>query len=163
MIEEGIRRICLLCCATLRRWCRRRVLTVPRPDAGLPRGQSLGEALTLYTALKSVCSASPGTAPSTTHPPPPPLSLMPRSLLPRRHPCRNVAPYQRQQRLAKPRAELNPEGGPLRHKERSSPKAEEHHRDRNALLPAHAQPTFLLGMPQTSTGVARLGRRYRTA
>ena len=38
---------------------------------------------------------------------------------------------------------------------RPGPEAEKHHRDRNALLPAHAQANFLLGMAQTSTGVTR--------
>jgi len=86
---------------------------------------------------------------------PPPLRLTPCSLLLRRHPLGDIAPRQRQQRLRQPEPELDPEGGPLRHEERPGPKAEEHHRDRNALLPAHAQATFLLGMAQTSTGVLR--------
>jgi len=47
------------------------------------------------------------------------------------------------------------EGGPLRHEKRPGPKAEKHHRDRNAFLPGHAQATFLFGMAQTSTGVRR--------
>jgi len=41
----------------------------------------------------------------------------------------------------------------LRHKKRSSPKTDEHHRNGNALLPVRAQATFLLGMAHTSTGV----------
>jgi hypothetical protein len=50
---------------------------------------------------------------------------------------------------------FEPKGGPLRHEERPGPKAEKHHRDRNALLPSHLSATFLLGMAQTSTGVTR--------
>ena len=37
---------------------------------------------------------------------------------------------------------------------RNGPEAEEHHRDRNDLLPVHAQTTFLLGMAQTNMGTA---------
>ena len=84
---------------------------------------------------------------------PPSLGLPPRSLLLRRHPLRDVAPRQRKQRLAQPWHERDPEGGPLRHQERPGPKVEEHHGNSNALLPAHAQGTFLLGTAQTSTGV----------
>ncbi len=43
----------------------------------------------------------------------------------------------------------------MRHEERTSPKAEEHHGKSNALLPAHDQAIFLLGMAKTSTGVTR--------
>ncbi|MEI8180157.1 hypothetical protein, partial [Aestuariivirga sp.] len=43
----------------------------------------------------------------------------------------------------------------MRHEERPGSEAEEHYRNHNALLPAHAQATFLLGMAQTSTGVMR--------
>ena len=50
---------------------------------------------------------------------------------------------------------LDPEGGPLRHEERPGAEAEDNKRDRDALLPAHAQTNFLLGMAQTSTGVMR--------
>ena len=60
-----------------------------------------------------------------------------------------------QHRLSEALPELDPEVGPLRHEECSGAEAEEHHHDRNALLPAHAQATFLLGMAQTSTGVTR--------
>ena len=55
----------------------------------------------------------------------------------------------------------------MRHEECPGSKAKKHHRDRNALLPAHAQANFLLGMAQTSTGVTRpiivamVGRSFR--
>ncbi|WP_336911474.1 hypothetical protein [Aestuariivirga sp.] len=52
-------------------------------------------------------------------------------------------------------SELDPEGRSLRHETRPGAKANEHHRNRNALLPVHAQAAFLLGMAQTSTGVTR--------
>jgi hypothetical protein len=42
---------------------------------------------------------------------------------------------------------LDPEGGPLRHETRPGAKADEHHRNRDALLPARAQANFLLGRP----------------
>ncbi len=41
----------------------------------------------------------------------------------------------------------------MRQEERPGPEAEEHHRNRDALLPVHAQTNFLFGMAQTSTGV----------
>ena len=61
----------------------------------------------------------------------------------------------RQQRLDEPPRELDPEVGSLRHEKCPGPEAEKHHCNRNALLPAHAQDTFLLGTAQTSTGVTR--------
>ena len=57
--------------------------------------------------------------------------------------------------FAKPRTKLDPEGRSLRHEERPGAEAEDNKRDRDALLPAHAQTNFLLGMAQTSTGVMR--------
>ena len=86
---------------------------------------------------------------------PPPLRLTPCSLLLRRHPLGDIAPRQRQQRLRQPEPELDPEGGPLRHEKRPGAEAKEHYRNRNALLLAHAQTNFLLGMAQTRTGVMR--------
>ncbi len=105
--------------------------------------------------VKSVAPSSSPPLPKPLIPLPPPLSPMPRSLLFRRHPPGDVAPRQRQQRLDQPLAKLNPERGPLCHEERPGPKAKEHDRNCNTLLPAHAQTNFLLGMAQTSTGVMR--------
>ena len=79
---------------------------------------------------------------------PPPLSLTPSSLLLRRHPLRDVAPRQRKQSPPEPEPELDPEGRPLRHEECPGTEAKEHHRERNALLPAHAHATILLGMSE---------------
>jgi hypothetical protein len=68
----------------------------------------------------------PSRSPVRTSPPsflqplvslPPPLGPTPCRLLLRRHSLRNVAPSQRQQRIAQLLAELDPEGGPLRHEE----------------------------------------------
>ena len=80
---------------------------------------------------------------------------MPGYFLLRRHPLRYVAPRQRKQSPPDPRSKFEPEGGTLRHEQNPGPKAEEHDCDRNALLPTHAQATFLLGMAHTSTGMMR--------
>ena len=51
----------------------------------------------------------------------------------------------------------------MRHQERPGAKAEEHHGNRNALLPAHALATFLLGMTHTEIAfvISRKARSYR--
>ena len=64
----------------------------------------------------SIVSASKQ-SPQPLVPLPAPLGLTPSSLLLRRHPRRDVLPRQRQQRLAQPSPELDPEGGPLRDEE----------------------------------------------
>ena len=113
MAGERIWRISVLCCAASRRWCKRQALTVPRSDAGLPRGESLGEALAFCTALKSVCSASPGpvasaiyppapaSRPDATQPPPPAASSSRRSATPAAAaPCPAVARTRSRRRVA---------------------------------------------------------------
>ena len=83
----------------------------------------------------------------------PHLYLPPSSLLIRLHPHTDKVPGQREQRFTQSLTKLVPRGQPLPNEKRPGSKAEEDHRHRNALLPTHAQATFLLGMTQTSIGV----------
>lgn len=83
---------------------------------------------------------------------PPPLGVVPGSFFLGGHAPADILQSPRKQHLPKPHPKLGPEGGPLRHEERPCPEAEEHHGNRDAVLPAYDQATFLLGIAQTKTG-----------